>query len=122
MAASAILPAGDAQDSCASLSDVIWDLDDQGSGAYGGPSARELSRHYTSGLAFLDYRSPGTDGVELDGRLKQVQPGTAGGRVTEFAAESTVRVATQANIRQVMPMPADLGRPIPPTEEVAGGP
>jgi hypothetical protein len=68
------------------------------------------------------YRSPGTDGLELDGRLKQVQPGTADVRVTGLAAEATVRAATQASIRQVMPKPVDLGRPIPPIEEVAGGP
>jgi len=122
MAASDILLVDDAQDSCTSLSDVIWDLDHQASRAYDGLAARELSRRYTSGLALLDYRSPGTDGVELDGRLQQVQPGTAGVRVTGFAAEATVRAATQANIRQVMPTPVDLGRPIPPIEEVAGGP
>ena len=121
MAASDILLVDDAQDSCTSLSDVIWDLDYPGSGAYDGPADRELSRRYTPGLALLDYRSPGTDGVELDGRLKQVQPGTAGVRVTGFAAEATVRAATQAPIRQVMPMSVNLGRSIAPIEEVAGG-
>jgi DNA-binding NtrC family response regulator len=122
MAASDILLVDDAQDSCTSLSDVIWDLDYPGSGAYDGPADRELSRRYTPGLALLDYRSPGTDGVELDGQLKQVQPGTVGVWVTGFAAEATVRAATQANIRQVMPMPVDLGHPIPPIEKVARGP
>ena len=122
MAASDILLVGDAQDSCTSLPDVIWDLDYPGSGAYDGPAARQLPQRYTSNLTLLDYKSPGTDGVELDGRLNQVQPGTAGVRVTGFAAEATVRAATQANIRQVMPMPVDLGRPIPPIEEVAGRP
>jgi DNA-binding NtrC family response regulator len=104
------------------LSDFVWDIDYQGSGAYDGPAARELSRRYTSGLALLDYRSPGTDGVEVDGRLKQAQPGTAGVRVTGFAAEATVRAATQAIILQVMPMPGDLGRPIPPIEGLAERP
>ena len=94
MADSAILLVDDEQDSCTSLSDLIGDLDYPGSGAYDGPAARELSRRYTSGLALLDYRSPGTDGVELDGRLKQVQPDTAGVRVTGFAAEATVRAVT----------------------------
>ena len=122
MADSAILLVDDEQDSCTSLSDLIWHLDYPGSGAYNGPAARELSRRYTSGLALLDYRSPGADGVELDGRLKQVQRGTAGVLVTGFAAEATVRAATQASIRQVLPMAVDLGRPIPPLEEVAGGP
>jgi DNA-binding NtrC family response regulator len=122
MADSAILLVDDEQDSCTSLSDLIWNLDYQGSGAYDGLAARELSRYYTSGLALLDYRSPSTDGVELHGRLKQVQPGTAGVWVMGFAAKATVRTATQAIIRHVMPMPVDLGHPIPPIEEVAGGP
>jgi DNA-binding NtrC family response regulator len=122
VATSAILFVDDDQGFCTSLPDVIWDLDYPGSGAHDGPAARELSRRYTSGLALLDYRSPGTDGVELDGRLQQVQPGTPRVRVTRFAAEAAVRAAAQANIRQVMPMPVDLGRPIPPIEEVAGGP
>jgi response regulator RpfG family c-di-GMP phosphodiesterase len=100
MAPSDILLVDHVQGSCTSLPDVIWILDYQGSGAYDGPAAGELSRRYTSGLALLDYRSPGTDGVKLDGRLKQVQPGTAGVRVTGFPAEATVRAATQASIRQ----------------------
>ena len=43
MAALDKLLVADAQDSCTSLSDVIWDFDYQGSGAYNGPAARELS-------------------------------------------------------------------------------
>jgi response regulator RpfG family c-di-GMP phosphodiesterase len=130
MAASDVLLVDDAQDSCTSLSEVIWDLDYQGSGAYDGPAARELSQRYTSNLALLNCNSPGTAGVELDGQLKQVQhgqlkqvqPGTAAVRVTGFAAEVTVSAATQANIGQVMLMPVDLGRLILPIEELAGGP
>jgi DNA-binding NtrC family response regulator len=121
MADKAILIVDDVQDCCTSLSDLIWYLDYPGSGTYDGPAARELSPHYTSGLTLLDYRLPGTDGVDLYGWLKQVQPGRAGVRVTGFAAEATVRAATPANIRQVMPKPVDLGRPIPPLEKVAGG-
>ena len=75
MADSAILVVDEVQDSCTSSSDIIWDLDHQGSGAYDGPAARELSRGYSSGLALLNYRSPGTDGVELDGRLNQARHG-----------------------------------------------
>ena len=69
MAASAILLVDDAQGSCTSLSEVIWDLDYQESGAYDGPAVRELSRPHTSNLAFLDYKSPGTGGVEPSGQV-----------------------------------------------------
>src|SRR5262245_13377039 len=111
MAASDMLLVDAAQDACTSLSNVLWHLDSPGSGASDGPAARELSQRYTSNLALLDYKSPGTDGVALDGRLQQVQPGTAGVWVAGFAAEATMQAATQANIRQVLPMPVDLGRP-----------
>jgi CheY-like chemotaxis protein len=122
MADAAILLRDDAQDSCTSLSGVVRDLDYPGSGDYNDWVAREQSRRLTSGLALLDYRSPGMDGVELDGRLKQLQPGTAGVPVTGFVAEAPVRAVIQANIRQRMPLPVALGRPISPIEEVAGGP
>jgi hypothetical protein len=121
MAASAILFVDHVQGSCTSLPDVIWNFDYQGSGAYDGPAARELSRRYTSGLALLVSRSPGTDGVELHGRLKQVQPGTAGVRVTGFAAQATVRAATQGNIRQVMPGRSILAVRSRPSRRWPGG-
>jgi DNA-binding NtrC family response regulator len=118
--ASAILLGDDAQ-VCTSLSDVTWDLDYEASGAYDGPDARELSRRCTSGLALLEYRSACTDRVELDGRLKHFQPGTAAVRMTGFAAEATVRAATQASTRQVLARPVDLGRPIPSRGRGPGG-
>jgi hypothetical protein len=113
MAATDILLLDDAQESCTSFFDIGGNLDYQGSEPYLGPAARELSRRYTSGLALLDYRSPGTDGVERDGRLQRVPPGTAGVSVTCCAVVATVR--------HVLPMPVDLGRPIPSDVEVPGG-
>jgi hypothetical protein len=111
MAATDILLLDNAQESCTSFSDVIGILDCRGSEHYLGPAARELSRRYTSGLALLDYRSPGTDGVEPDGSCNGSRPGTAGVRVTCCAAAAIVR--------HVMPMTVDLGRPIPSIEEVS---
>ena len=112
MAVSDVLLVDDGPDSCDSLADVIR-LDYSGSGAYDGPATRELSRCYISGLALLDYRSLDTVGVDLDGRLK---------RVKRNATKPTMRAATHANIRQVVPMPVDLGRPIPPIGAMAKGP
>jgi response regulator RpfG family c-di-GMP phosphodiesterase len=122
MANSAILLVDDEQDSCTSSSDFLWDLDYPGSGACDGPAARELSRCYTSNLALLDDKSPGTDGVELYGRLQHVQPGPAGVLVTGFAAEVPLRAATQASTRQVLPLPVDFCYTIPLNEDVARGP
>jgi DNA-binding NtrC family response regulator len=122
MAASATLLVDDDQDSCGSLSDVLWDPDYPMGRASDGPAALELSPRYAFGLALPDYRLPGMDGVQLYGRLNQVQPGTVGVRVTGFAAGSTLQGATQASIRQGMPKYVNFGRLIPPIEEVAGAP
>jgi CheY-like chemotaxis protein len=122
MATASILLVDDDQDSCTSLSDVISDLGYQVGVAYDGPAALELSRHRCFGLALLDFKLPGMNGVELYGHLKQVQPGTVGVLVTAFAAEATVQAATQAGIRQVLPKPVDFGRLIPLIEAVAGAP
>jgi hypothetical protein len=65
MAATDILLQGDAQQSCISFSDVIWNLDDRWSEPYLGPAARELSRRNTPGFAWLDYRSPDTASIRV---------------------------------------------------------
>jgi CheY-like chemotaxis protein len=122
MAASAILVVDDDQDTCASLSDIITDLGYRVGVAYDGPTALDLSRRRPYGLALLDYKMPGMDGVELYGRLKQLQPDTVGVLVTAFAAEGTLRAASEAGIRRVLPKPVDSGRLIPLIEEVAGTP
>jgi CheY-like chemotaxis protein len=122
MAASSILLVDDDHDTCASLSDVISDLGYHVGVAHDGPSALELSRRHAYGLAVLDYRMPGMDGVELYGHLRQVRADTVGVLVTGFAADDTVRAASRAGIRQVLPKPVDLGRLLPLIEEVAGTP
>jgi CheY-like chemotaxis protein len=122
MTASAILLVDDDQDACASLSDVISDQGYRVDVAYDGPAALELSQRHGYGLALLDYRLPGMDGVELYGHLKQVRADTVGVLVTAFAAHDTLRSAAEAGIRRVLPKPVDFGRLIPLIEEVAGTP
>jgi CheY-like chemotaxis protein len=90
--------------------------------AYDGPTALELSRRHPYGLALLDYKLPGMDGVELYGHLKQVRADTVGVLVTAFAAENTVQAATRAGMRHVVRKPVDFGHLIPLIEEVAGIP
>src|SRR5262249_51105247 len=85
------------------------------------PAARELSRRDAFGLAVLDYRSPGMDGAELDGQLKQVQPGTVGARETGFAAEATTQAVTQTSSQQGPPVAVGFRRPVPALQDEAGG-
>jgi CheY-like chemotaxis protein len=122
MAASAILLVDDDRDSCATLSDIIADLGYRVGVAYDGPTALELSRQQPYGLAVLDYKMPGMDGVELYGHLKQPQADTASVLVTAFAGDATIQAAAQAGIRRVLRKPVDFGHLIPFIEEVAGTP
>jgi hypothetical protein len=62
------------------------------------------------------------DSYELDGRLKQVQPGTAGVRVTGFADEAILWAATLGNIRQVMPCRSISAARLRPLRRWTGGP
>jgi two-component system, NtrC family, response regulator HydG len=122
MPASAILLVDDDHDTCASLSDIISDLGYRVDVAHDGPAALDLSRRQPYGLALLDYKMPGMDGVELYGHLKHVHPNTVGVLVTAFAAEDTMQAADRAGIRRVLPKPVDFRRLIPLIEEVAGAP
>jgi CheY-like chemotaxis protein len=122
MAAYAILLVDDDQDRCASLSDIISDLGYRVDAAYDGPAALELSRRQPHGLALLDYKMPGMDGVELDGHLRPVQADGVGVQVTGYAAEDTVEAAARAGIRRVLPRPVDFARLIPLIEGVVGTP
>ncbi len=122
MAASTILVVDDDQDTCASLSDIITDQGYRVDVAYDGPAALDLSRRHPYGLAVLDYKMPGMDGVELYGHLKRVRADTVGVLVTAYAADATLQAASEAGIRRVLPKPVDFGRLIPFIEEVAGTP
>jgi CheY-like chemotaxis protein len=122
MAASAILLVDDDPDTCASLSDIISDLGYDVDVAYDGPTALERSRRHPYGLALLDYKMPGMDGLELYGNLKQIRADTVGVLVTAFAADATIQEANRAGIRRVLPKPVDFGHLIPLIEEVAGTP
>ena len=65
MAASFILVVDDDPDTCACMSDVIADLGYHVDVAYDGPAALVLCKGQPYGLALLDYKLPGMNGVEL---------------------------------------------------------
>jgi CheY-like chemotaxis protein len=122
MAVSSTLLVDDDRDTCASMSDVIADLGYRVDVAYDGPAALELTRRQGYGLALLDYKLPGMDGVELYCHIKRVRGDTVGVLVTAFAADGTWKAAVGAGFRRVLPKPVDFGRLLPLIEEVVGRP
>jgi CheY-like chemotaxis protein len=120
MAASSILVVDDDRDTCASMSDIIADLGYQVDVAFDGPAALELFKRQSYGVALLDYKMPGMNGVELFRHLKQARAETVGILVTAFAASETINDAMDAGMRQVMPKPVDFVRLVPIIKEVAG--
>jgi two-component system response regulator HydG len=104
------------------MSDIISDLGYRVDVAYDGPAALDLTRRRPYGLALLDYKLPGMDGVALYGHLKQMQAETVGVLVTGFADDATLQEAERTGIREVLLKPVDFGRLLPLIAELAGTP
>jgi CheY-like chemotaxis protein len=122
MAAAPILLVDDDRDTCASMADIIGDLGYQVEMAYDGPSALELAGRKPFGLALLDYKMPGMNGVEVYRRMRQIGRKTVGVLVTAFAGQQTMNEASEAGVRRVLPKPVDFNQLLPLIEEVVGEP
>jgi DNA-binding NtrC family response regulator len=120
MAASAILLVDDDHDTCASLSDILSDLGYCVGVAHDSPAALDQSRRPPYGLAVLDSKMPGVDGVVLSGHLRPVRADTVGAPVASAAEAATIQAPDRAGIRRALPKPVDFGRLIPLIEEVTG--
>ena len=120
MAASFILVVDDDPDTCACMSDVIADLGYHVDVAYDGPAALVLCKGQPYGLALLDYKLPGMNGVELYRQLKQGGAKIVGVLVTAFASSETIIDASDAGMRQVIPKPLDFTFLIPIITEIVG--
>ena len=104
------------------MADILSDLGYAVDSAYDGPAALELTRQTPYGLALLDYKLPGMNGVEVYRHMKRLRAATVGVLVTAFAEERTFAEAIGEGIRQVLPKPVDFGYLIPLIEEVVGKP
>lgn len=122
MAASPILLVDDDPDICASMSDIFSDLGYEVNVAYDGQGALELSHHHRYGLALLDFKLPGMNGVEVYRNLKREWAATVGVLVTGYASDDTAHAAIEVGIREVIAKPVDFRRLISLIQEVAGKP
>jgi CheY-like chemotaxis protein len=90
--------------------------------AYDGPTALEFVEKKTYGLALIDYRMPGMDGVELYRRILQMRPEVVGVFVTGFPTIDTVYPAIAVGVERVIAKPAGSNELIQVIEEFVGKP
>jgi DNA-binding NarL/FixJ family response regulator len=64
--------------------------------AFERPAALKLSRRHPCGLALLEYKMQGMEGVELSGHLRQVHADTASVLLTSFTAAGIVHAASRS--------------------------
>lgn len=116
-----VLLVDDDKDTCSNLSDILTDFGYEVDVAYRGDEALALFSQCPYGLALLDYRLPGMNGVELFKRLCQIRDDVVGLLVTGFASGETASQATSAGIRHVVKKPVDVSKLMPLIEESLAG-
>jgi CheY-like chemotaxis protein len=87
-----------------------------------GSAALERAVQHFFGLALLDYRMPGMDGLEVYRRIQQLRPSVLGIFVTAFAAGNVMEEAKDMDVRAVLPKPVGFGQLLPLVEETVGSP
>ena len=117
-----ILIVDDDRSSCEIIAKILslrsYDVDV----AYNGPAALELIRQRDYGLALIDYRMPGMDGVELYRKIRELRPDLVGVFVTGFPTIDTVYPAISTGIKRVIGKPAGSDELLSVIEEFVGAP
>ena len=75
--------------------------------ADGGEAALALAKDHSYGVAVLDYRMPGMNGVELFQEIHRTQPETVGIFLTGYPTVNTVYPAIEAGVQRVLAKPVD---------------
>jgi len=90
--------------------------------AYNGHAALELIQQREYGLALIDYRMPGMDGIELYQRIRELRPNLVGVFVTGFPTIDTVYPAISVGVERVIGKPAGNDEFLSVIEELVGNP
>ena len=108
MASRTVLVIDDDHDTCASYADVLSDLGYEVDVAHDGPGAMELVNRKAYRLALVDLRLPGTTGVELFRRMREVDEEIAAFLVTAYATTEAIDAALAAGMRRVLNKPLEF--------------
>ena len=117
-----ILIVDDDRSSCEILAKILALRGYQVDVAYDGYSALDLIQEQDYGLALIDFRMPGMDGVQLYRKIRELQPSLTGVFVTGFPTIDTVYPAIAVGVERVLAKPIGSSELFSVIEEFVGKP
>lgn len=117
-----ILIVDDDRTSCEILAKILGHRGYRVDVAHNGATALALVEERDYGLALIDYRMPGMDGVELYRRIREMKPNMVGVFVTGFPTIDTIYPAIAVGVERVIAKPAGSGELLQVIEEFVGKP
>ena len=117
-----ILIVDDDRSSCEILAKILALRGYEVDVAYDGYRALDLIQQQDYGLALIDFRMPGMDGVQLYRKIRKLRPSLTGVFVTGFPTIDTVYPAIAVGVERVIAKPIGSSELFSVIEEFVGKP